>query len=179
MSQESDTQSSGDPRLEAIAPEQRERLVDFMVTQGTAVNLQGLLFETPFASVPTDALAVYADEGVRALCGPRLQNRRSLRVLAELLLTTQLAASRMFSDSGAPANVQDVATKTNLAILLTAETRRLTAMLESMRERLEDRASKRSTASKQRQAASTAKKARGNETNCKVSTRNQNEVRRK
>lgn len=126
-------------RNEACTAEQKEHLIDVMVSKTTAINLQGLLHETAFATIPNDVLVTYIDEAVRGLCGTRGQNRRSLRILAELIMVNQHAATRMLCDSGAPENLNDLQTRTQLAISLTAETRRLLALLEQMRQGLEDR----------------------------------------
>lgn len=115
----------------------KEKLVDFLIEKSTATYLDGMLFETPLASIPHECFATYVNETVQHLCGSKGQNRRTLRMLAELLIMTHHAIGRLHMDSGAPQSVQELQTKCNLAATLTAEARRLVAAIESLRSEVE------------------------------------------
>ncbi len=51
----------------------KEQLVDFLVEKSTATYLDGMLFETPLASIPHECFATYVNETVQHLCGPRVR----------------------------------------------------------------------------------------------------------
>lgn len=115
----------------------KEQLVDFLLEKSTATYLDGMLFETPLASIPHECFATYVNETVQHLCGAKGQNRRTLRMLAELLIMTHHAIGRLHMDSGAPPNIQELQVKCNLAATLTAEARRLVAAIEALRSEVE------------------------------------------
>ncbi len=120
-----------------MRPTKKEALVDFLVEKATATYLDGMLFQTPLTSIPHECFATYVSETVQHLCGPKGQNRRTLRMLAELLIITQHSIGRLHMDSGSPQTLQELQAKCSLAATLTAEARRLVAAIESLRNDIE------------------------------------------
>ncbi len=72
-----------------------------------------------------------------APCGAKGQNRRTLRMLAELLIMTHHAIGRLHMSSGESNSVQELQVKCNLAATLTAEARRLVSAIEALRSDIE------------------------------------------